>query len=70
MSIEYRVDGMTCGHCVKTVEESFLENGIKAKADKERNIVILDSELSEESLKSMKDNLQEAGYSLGSKINS
>ncbi|MCG9874711.1 MAG: heavy-metal-associated domain-containing protein [Leptospiraceae bacterium] len=70
MSFEYRIDGMTCGHCVKTVEESFLEIGIKAKADRERNLVILDSELSDESLSRIKDNLQEAGYSLGNKINS
>ncbi|WCL49482.1 heavy-metal-associated domain-containing protein [Leptospira sp. GIMC2001] len=70
MNIEYRLEGMTCGHCEMTVEEVFLDNGFQAKADRSRNIVTLDSEISEDSLFKIKENLQEGGYSLGNKINS
>lgn len=70
MRIEYKLDGMTCGHCVKTVEETFSENGIKAKADREKNLVTLEPEISEEAMNKIKDNLQEEGYTLGSRISS
>jgi copper chaperone len=68
MSIEYKIEGMTCGHCVMTVEEEFSTKGIKAKASQESNTVKVDSEISKETYKELKDNLQEQGYELGSKI--
>lgn len=68
MSIEYKIEGMTCGHCVMTVEEEFFTKGIKAKASQESNTVKVDSEISKETYKELKDNLQEQGYELGSKI--
>ncbi|NCN08908.1 MAG: heavy-metal-associated domain-containing protein [Leptospira sp.] len=68
MSIEYKIEGMTCGHCVMTVEEEFSIKGIKAKASQESNTVKVDSEISKETYKELKDNLQEQGYELGSKI--
>jgi copper chaperone len=64
----YTLEGMTCGHCVKTVEKEFSKEGIVAKADMKENSVSVESELDEATYKKLRDALGENGYELGNKI--
>jgi copper chaperone len=68
MNTFYTLKGMTCGHCVKSVEKEFSKLGITAKADLKSESVSLDIELDLNRYNQLKDTLQEEGYELGSKI--
>ncbi|MBK8397895.1 MAG: heavy-metal-associated domain-containing protein [Leptospiraceae bacterium] len=70
MKTLYELEGMTCGHCVMTVEKEFAKAGVEAKADRITNSVSVESELDAEILGKLKTALEEEGYSLGNKINS
>ena len=68
MNTSYSLKGMTCGHCVKSVEKEFSKLGITAKVDLISETVSLDSELDMSNYSQLKNSLQEEGYELGSKI--
>jgi len=59
------IEGMSCGHCVKHVEEALtmLDGVISAKADLEgKNAVVeLDKEISDDTFRAA---IEEAGYEL------
>lgn len=59
------VEGMSCGHCVKHVEEALLEMDgvVSAKADLEDKIALveLNKEISDDAFKKA---IEEAGYEL------
>lgn len=63
--VHYKIEGMTCGHCKKTVERVFSENGKKATANVEESIVTVEQILNDEELKLLRLRLDEDGYSLG-----
>ncbi|TGN19599.1 heavy-metal-associated domain-containing protein [Leptospira idonii] len=60
----YKLDGMTCGHCVLTVQKIFANEGISAKADLSSQSVELEVPLDEEKWNRFRDLLSEEGYSL------
>ncbi|EMY70999.1 heavy-metal-associated domain-containing protein [Leptospira sp. WS4.C2] len=63
--VNYEVEGMTCGHCKKTVEKVFAEIGKEATANIEENIVTVKESLTDAELNSLRSRLSEDGYSLG-----
>ena len=63
--VNYEVEGMTCGHCKKTVEKVFAEIGKEATANIEKNIVTVKDTLTDAELNSLRSRLSEDGYSLG-----
>ncbi|MBM9546519.1 heavy-metal-associated domain-containing protein [Leptospira sp. 201903074] len=63
--VNYEVEGMTCGHCKKTVEKVFAEIGKEATANIEENIVTVKETLTDAELNSLRSRLSEDGYSLG-----
>lgn len=63
--VNYEVEGMTCGHCKKTVEKVFAEIGKEATANIEENLVTVKESLTDAELNSLRSRLSEDGYSLG-----
>ncbi|EMY60892.1 heavy-metal-associated domain-containing protein [Leptospira terpstrae] len=63
--VHYEVEGMTCGHCKKTVEKAFAEIGKEATANIEENLVTVNDTLTDEELNQLRNRLSEDGYSLG-----
>ena len=70
MKTLYKIEGMTCGHCVMNVEKEFAKAGVSAKADLKSNSVSVESELDASTYAKLKGVLGEEGYSLGNKIES
>ncbi len=70
MKTLYKIEGMTCGHCMMTVEKEFAKVGMQAKADMKSDSVSVESELDASTYAKLKDVLEEEGYSLGNKIES
>jgi copper chaperone len=68
MKAQYEIVGMTCNHCVKTVENEFKKEGIAAKADISTNSVEVDTSLDSLTFNKLKIALEESGYELGNKI--
>ncbi|MBF0660649.1 MULTISPECIES: cation transporter [unclassified Rhodococcus (in: high G+C Gram-positive bacteria)] len=65
MQTTYRVEGMTCGHCVAAVEEEVgaLDGVTAAKADLETGQLVVDSG-SEPDRAAVAAAVDEAGYAL------
>jgi len=65
MQTTYRVEGMTCGHCVAAVEEEVgaLDGVIAAKADLETGQLVVDSG-DEPDRNAVAAAVDEAGYKL------
>jgi len=64
----YKLEGMTCGHCVASVEKEFSKEGFSAKADQKHGIVSLDKELTDINFQKIQKILSEEGFSLGERI--
>ncbi|MBM7459784.1 heavy-metal-associated domain-containing protein [Rhodococcus coprophilus] len=67
MQTTYRVEGMTCGHCVAAVEEEVgaLDGVTAAKADLETGQLVVDSG-DEPDRNAVAAAVDEAGYTLAS----
>ena len=63
--VNYEIEGMTCTHCKKTVENIFAESGKQAVADVDAEMVSVNETLTEEELDQLKNRLSEDGYTLG-----
>ncbi len=63
--VNYKIEGMTCGHCKKTVEKVFAENGKEATANVDEQIVSVKETLTDSEFNTLRDRLGEDGYSLG-----
>jgi copper chaperone CopZ len=68
VEILYKLEGMTCGHCVASVEKEFSKEGFSAKADRIQGIVTLDKELTDFNFRKIQQILSEEGFSLGERI--
>jgi copper chaperone CopZ len=68
VEILYKLEGMTCGHCVASVEKEFSKEGFSAKADRIQGIVTLDKELTDVNFRKIQQILSEEGFSLGERI--
>lgn len=62
-TVSIQVEGMTCGHCVRAVEEAVAEGGGQAKADLKSGIVQIELE-DPASLEKIKEAITATGYSV------
>jgi len=57
-----QVDGMSCQHCVTSIEKAVQEIGGAAKVDLESNSVTVEYDASKVSLEAIKEAIEEQGY--------
>jgi copper chaperone len=57
-----KVDGMSCGHCVKAVEGAVQEAGAKGKVDLENKSVTIEFDEAIVKLSSIKEAIEDQGY--------
>ncbi|MDV6237246.1 cation transporter [Leptospira ellisii] len=60
--IKLAVAGMTCAHCVKTVESALKEIGLNGKASLENGEVVYQGEGTEGELSEVRAAIEEEGY--------
>lgn len=56
------VQGMSCGHCVNSVESAVKKLGVEAKVDLATNSVTVDFDETKVSLDAIKETIEEQGY--------
>ncbi|WP_044642741.1 heavy-metal-associated domain-containing protein [Risungbinella massiliensis] len=54
-----KVEGMSCGHCVRAIEGAFQEKAVKAKVDLDAKTVTIDGNVSTDTAKQI---IEDAGY--------
>lgn len=64
-TVTIQVEGMTCGHCVRAVEEAVAEGGGRGKANLETGMVQIELE-NPGSLEKIKAAIVETGYTVKS----
>lgn len=64
MTSEIMVDGMTCQHCVQTVQKAVNQAGGQAEVDLAAKKVILTYEPSKTSLDQLKQVIVDSGYDI------
>lgn len=57
-----KVEGMSCGHCVKAVEGAVQEVGANGKVDLEKKTVSVEYDEGKVTLASIKEAIEEQGY--------
>lgn len=60
--VTLQVEGMSCGHCVKSVEGAVREAGGEAKVSLETKTVEVDYDPGKVSLEAIKEAIEEQGY--------
>lgn len=68
MKVKYELDGMTCNHCVMTVQKTFQKQGLSAVASLANKSVEFESNGTEEEISQMRKLLDEEGFALKEKI--
>jgi copper chaperone len=61
-NVNLKVEGMTCGHCVNSVEGAVKELGASAKVDLAGKSVSVDFDETKVSLEAIKEAIEEQGY--------
>lgn len=61
-NIVLKVEGMTCGHCVKAVEGAVQNAGASGKVDLESKTVSIKYDESKVSLDAIKEAIEDQGY--------
>lgn len=56
------VQGMSCGHCVNSIEGAVKKLGASAKVDLQSNTVAVDYDEAKISLESIKETIEDQGY--------
>lgn len=56
------VEGMTCGHCVKTIEGALREIGVSGNADLEKKTVFVEYDENEADIETIKGTVEKKGY--------
>ncbi|QHW29378.1 heavy-metal-associated domain-containing protein [Paenibacillus rhizovicinus] len=59
-----KVEGMSCGHCVNSVEGAVKKLGATGKVDLNAGLVTLEYEESKVSLDEIKEAIEEQGYDI------
>lgn len=60
--VTLNVEGMSCGHCVNTIEGTLRDMGATGKVDLAAHTVTVDYDDSKLSLESIKEAIEEQGY--------
>jgi copper chaperone len=58
------VEGMSCGHCVNTIESALKESGVNAKVDLQSKSVDVEFDESQIDIGKIKGIIREKGYSV------
>lgn len=61
-NITLKVNGMSCGHCVSSVEGALKEIGVKGNVNLSANSVDVEFDESKVTLKAIKEAIEEQGY--------
>lgn len=64
--IELKIEGMTCGHCERTVEEVIREAGATGKADRVAAVARISYDENSDQLAKIRAGIEENGYSVKS----
>ncbi|AFM11290.1 heavy-metal-associated domain-containing protein [Turneriella parva] len=62
--IELKIEGMTCGHCERTVEEVIRDAGATGKADRVAAVAHITYDESTDQLAKIREAIEENGYSV------
>lgn len=62
MQTTIRVEGMSCGHCVKTVEEGLAKMNVKGKVDLAAKTVAVEFDEGKTSLSAIQNAIEDMGY--------
>ncbi|MBL0385563.1 heavy-metal-associated domain-containing protein [Tumebacillus sp. ITR2] len=57
-----KVEGMSCGHCVKAIEGALSEIGVTGSVDLTNKTVTVEYDEAQKSLKDIKATIEDAGY--------
>lgn len=63
-NVTLKVEGMSCGHCVNSVEGAIKELGAKGKVDLDNGIVSVEYDENQVTLEKVKEAIEEQGYSV------
>lgn len=61
-NVTLNVQGMSCGHCVNSVEKAMQDLGASAKVDLASNSVTIEYEESKVTLEAIKEAIEDQGY--------
>lgn len=59
-----KVEGMSCGHCVTSIEGAMKELGAKGKVDLNHDTVTVEYDEAKVSLEAVKEAIEEQGYTV------
>ncbi|GAB4429103.1 MAG: cation transporter [Turneriella sp.] len=65
-NIELKIEGMTCSHCERTVEEAIREAGATGKADRVAGVASITYDENSDQLERIRAAIEENGYSVKS----
>ncbi|ANE45456.1 copper resistance protein CopZ [Paenibacillus swuensis] len=63
-TVKLKVEGMSCNHCVNSVEKAVKEAGATATVDLASNTVSVEFEESKVTLETIKEAIEEQGYDI------
>jgi len=63
-NVTLKVQGMSCGHCVNSIEKALKEIGAQGKVDLEGGTVAVQFEEGKLTLASVKEAIEEQGYEI------
>ncbi|MFH5182725.1 cation transporter [Paenibacillus sp. TAB 01] len=63
-NVKLKVEGMSCGHCVNSIEGALQKLGAAAKVDLGAKSVTVDYDEAKLSLAAIKETIEEQGYDL------
>ncbi len=63
-NIVLKVEGMSCNHCLQTIESALTELGVKGKVNLVEQTVNIDYEDSNISISQIKTTIEEKGYEI------
>ncbi|MFD0962031.1 cation transporter [Paenibacillus chungangensis] len=59
-----RVEGMSCGHCVKSIQQALADIGVNGDVDLAGKKVKVEYDSSKQTLKAIKEAIEEQGYDI------
>lgn len=63
-SVKLEIKGMSCGHCVNSVEGAVKTLGAKGKVDLAANTATIEYDENQTSLEAIKEAIEEQGYTV------
>ena len=62
--IEFKVMGMSCGHCERAIINALEDIGVVATADKDSGTVVAEFDPAEITVEAIRKEIEEAGYNV------